>query len=109
MIEAILIEGDLTVVSCSPENLEVSRCGRWFDTGAVSHAAEKRIIHEVSFVQVRREHYELLKRHFNFFPIMQCKKVDAPLERHDPPIKQISRRDSLSTKVIDNQRPSVGL
>ena len=75
------------------------RCRRWrLDARPVTHASQKRFVHQISFVKVRGEDDKLFERHFDLLAAVQRKKVDTPFERQDPAIQQIPRRDPLAAK-----------
>ena len=45
----------------------------------------------------------------NLLAGVQRQVVDAALERHDPPVQQVARRDALPAEVVDDEHAAVGL
>src|SRR6185503_15156106 len=80
------------------------RCWSWrLDARAISHASQERLVSEILFIKVRREHDELLKRDFDLLSGVQREIIDASFQRHDPAVQKILWRDSLATKVVNNE------
>ena len=45
----------------------------------------------------------------NLRPGVQRQEVDAALERHDPAVQQVARRNALAAEVVDDEHAAVGL
>src|ERR1044072_3178518 len=98
-----LLDRDAAAVGLLFEDCSVSG-RRWrLDARAVTHASQKRLVSEIFLLEVRRKNYELFKRNFDLFSSMQREIVHTSFEWHDPAIQQILRRNSLTTKVVDNE------
>src|SRR4030095_9148653 len=54
------------------------------DIETIAHAAQERIVNQITGVEIGGENQKLLERHFDFLARMQCEIVDAPLKRDDP-------------------------
>src|SRR4030095_2994166 len=52
---------------------------------------------------------QLLERHFDLLTRVQREIVNTTFQRHDPTVKQILRRNTLSAEVVDHQRSTIGL
>src|SRR5215207_3195068 len=87
---------------------ECSR-SRWFDTSPVTHSSQECFVHQIALIEIRREHYELFKRHFDLLPAVQSEKIYASLERQNPAIQQILRRNSLPSEVVDHECAAIRL
>src|SRR5712671_4666166 len=102
MIENRLITGDATRVSLSLEDVGISG-RRWrFHSRAISHSPKEGLIGKILFIEICREHDELLERNFDLFSCMQREIVDASLEWNNPAIQKILGRNTLSTKVVND-------
>ena len=45
----------------------------------------------------------------NLRPGVQRQEVDPALERHDPAVQQVARRNPLAAEVVDDEHAAVGL
>src|ERR1043165_5476699 len=93
--QARFVDGNTARSRRALKNFCKRRRRRRLDARSITHAAQKCFVHEISFLKVRGEHNELLKRHFDLLSAVQREKVDATFERQYPAIQQILRRNSL--------------
>jgi hypothetical protein len=71
-------------------------------------AAQKCLIRQLRWIQIGGEHHHHLERDAQLLPVLQAQVVDAPVQRDDPAVQQIARRDHLASEVVDNQNAVVG-
>src|SRR4030095_11817765 len=77
------------------------------DVETIAHAAQKRIVNQITGVEIGGENQKLLERHFDFLARMQCEIVDAPLKRDDPTVQEIMRINPLSAKIVNDERAAI--
>src|SRR6185295_16729399 len=73
------------------------------DASAVTHASQERLVGEILLIQVRRKDDELFEWDFDLLACVQRKVIDASFQRYDPAVKEILRRNTLTSEVVDNQ------
>src|SRR5947209_3054829 len=91
------------------EDLVVLLDRRRLDADLVADAAEERLVDEVGRVEVRREDDEHVEWDLDLLAGVQREVVDTLLERDDPPVEEVLRRDALPAKVIDHEDAAVRL
>src|SRR5439155_18385269 len=91
------------------EDLLVLRDRRRLDTDLVSDASEEGLVDEVGGIEVRREDDEHVERDLDLLAGVQRQVVHALLERDDPPVEKILRRDALTSEVVDHEDATVRL
>src|SRR5579863_6117137 len=79
------------------------------DKNLVWNAPKKRFIGELIRGQIGGENNLQLERDVELAAAAERKKVDAAIERHDPAVEQIPRRNHLASEVVDQQDSVVGL
>src|SRR5581483_2483295 len=57
--------------------------------------AEKRLVHQLVGIEIRRENQKLVKWDFELPPGFQTEKVDAHFQRNNPAIQQLRRAHLL--------------
>src|SRR5690349_11945527 len=78
--QAVLIDRNTTRFRRAFEDLRVRRRRRRLDARSITHATQKRVVNEVSFIEVRRKDDELFERHFDLLAAVQRQKINPPLE-----------------------------
>src|SRR4029434_10803622 len=77
------------------------------DIETIAHAAQERIVNQITGVEIGGENQKLLERHFDFLARMQCEIVDASLERDDPTVQEIMKINPLSAKIVNDERAAI--
>src|SRR5262245_41096350 len=109
VIEDRLLNADAAFVCLVLENLAIGSVRGRFNSRAVSHSSQERLVREILLFEVRREHDELLEWNLDLLASVQRKIINASFQRHDPTIEKILRSDALTTEVVDHERSTVGL
>src|SRR2546430_1847068 len=91
------------------EDLVVLLDRRRLDADLVANAAEERLIDQVGRIEVRREDDEHVERDLDLLAGVQREVVDALLERNDPAVEEVFRRDALPAEVVDHEDAAVRL
>src|SRR5439155_5414945 len=100
---------DLLPLAHALEDLLVLR-DRWrLDPDLVPDAAQERLVDEVRGIQVRGEDDEHVERDLELLAGVERQVVDALLQRHDPAVEEVLRRDPLAAEVVDHEDPAVRL
>src|SRR4051794_33323809 len=74
----------------------------------VADAAQERLVHQIARADVGGERNQRDERQLELLAGLQREIVDAALERHDPAVQQVARRDALPPEVVDHQHAAVG-
>ena len=107
VIQAILVNRD-PAIRCRPlEDFDERACRGRLDARAITHSPEKRVVHEISLIEVRREDHELFEWNFDLLTAVQRQKINSSLQRQDPAVQQIRWRHSLAAEVVDHERAAV--
>ena len=83
--------------------------GRVLREDLVGDAPHERFVGERLRLQVGREDDQHVERNLELAAGMQRQEVDAALERHDPAVQEVARRDALAAEVVDDEDAAVGL
>ena len=73
----------------------------------VADAAEEGFVHEIVRIEIRREHQEDVEGHLELRAGVQGQVVDVAVERDDPAVEQVHRRDTLTSEVVDQEQAAV--
>jgi len=79
------------------------------DIDLVGDPSQKGLVHKIGRIEVGREYYQLLEGDFELFACVKGEIVDTLFEGYDPSVEERFVIDTLSAKVIDQQKAAIAL
>jgi hypothetical protein len=86
-----------------------SRLAHRLHIDLVVDAPQESLVGKVRGVQIGGENYHDFERDAKLLPVLEREVVYPPVERHDPAVQQVARRDDLATEVVDHHNAVVRL
>src|SRR5437763_9121683 len=109
VIAAIGFEEDATRRGDAAEYLVEGVLVDRLNENLVVDASQEGFVRQIVGVKVRGEDNQHFKWNLKLHAILQGKIIDAPVERNDPAVEQIARRNELAAEVIDEEDAVVRL
>src|SRR5215212_3552113 len=109
VLDENFVELELTPPAVHLEDARVFLERRIVDRNLVRDAAQERFVGELLRVEIRREYRQHVERNLEFLAGVQRQVVDAALQRNNPPVEQVVGPHALTSEVVDEKDPAVGL
>ena len=75
----------------------------------VLDAPQEGIVHKVFRLQVGGQHQEKLEGYLEFLARLEGQVIYSLLQRYDPPVEERLGAHLLTSKVVNEEQPAVGL
>src|SRR5450759_4621483 len=107
--ESILVIGDSVQATSPYKDLAEHLFAGVTCLDLVLDTAQKRLIHERAWIEVRGEDQQLVEGNLELTTSIQFQEIYAELEWHDPAIQEIGGTNLLAAKVVNQKHSRVGL